>query len=173
MFGAKKNKQAVEPANESGKQKGKKEKKGIKRIVILALAAVVVAAAAGAAYCYFSGQIPYVFSESRQAEGKEKKTMVTNLGDVVVNLSDFGSSRYLRLSVVLEYSENIKLEEEIKVKQHKIRDALIDLLRRKTTADVQEPENIETLKRQILDKINEQLAAGKIDSVYFTDFLFQ
>jgi len=156
--------------------KQKADKKGSKKWLVILVVAVVaaIAATAAASYFFFGRQNPSASHASKsQASKEEKANQTAEIGDLVVNLSDPSVSRYLRVKIVVDFKEDKKLDEEIKQKVYVIKDALIDLLRRETSENIQNPENCEAIKKQILDKINGQLSSGQIEHVYFSDFLVQ
>ena len=158
------------------KQKPKKAGKRGKKTFLVVGAVAVIAVAAAASYFFFGMNEAGSFFNGRPAHAekeKQKPKQVVDLGDVVVNLADSGSTHYLRVTIVLEFFENKKLDEELKNKNHQVKDTIISLLRNKTAKDVQIPSNTEELKRQILEKVNELLDSGKVERAYFTEYLVQ
>ncbi|MCL6639498.1 MAG: flagellar basal body-associated FliL family protein [Firmicutes bacterium] len=158
---------------EEDKNKPREGKGGKKLLIVIAAVAVLAAAAAGV--YFFLGPKDHVSAGARSASAKEKAkaNQVVDFGDVVVNLADTGSSRYLRVKIVFEFPENKKLEEDLKKKNHQIKDLIISLLRTKTTADVYKPENVELIKKQILEKVNSCLENGQVENLFFTEYLVQ
>jgi len=158
---------------EAGEEKGnKKEKKGSRKVLLIIAAVVVIAVPAAAAFNFFGGG--KAGSPSPKNSAHENKKQMVDLSDIIVNLADKGSNRYLRLKIVLEFPENKKLDEEIKRKAPQIKDALIAILRNKTTTDIQAAGGSDEIKKQILQKLNnEYLTAGKVENIYFTDLLVQ
>jgi len=103
-----------ESSSETGedKQKPKKAGKRGKKTFLVLGAVAVIAVAAAASYFFFGMNEAGSFFNGRPAHAekeKQKPKQVVDLGDVVVNLADSGSTHYLRVTIVLEFFENKKL----------------------------------------------------------------
>ncbi|MDQ0285584.1 flagellar FliL protein [Desulfofundulus luciae] len=146
-----------------------KKRGGRGRTILLLLLAVIIGGGATFGALWFFGPL----SKPVQATPKERPMETLDLGDRVINLADEGPSRYLRVQVVLEYPHDKKLVEEIKAKQPMLTEAVLTILRSKTSDEVLPVKNQEAIKKQILDHINSQLLHGKVERLYFTDFLVQ
>lgn len=92
--------------------------------------------------------------------------------DVVVNPAGTMGRRYFVVSLSLEASD-AKVLEELKAKDSIIRDALITLLTQKTLDYISDVINMEAIRTEIQQVINEKLHKGKIDKVYFTSYILQ
>lgn len=155
------------------KEQGKKSKKagGLKKVLLIVLI-ITVLLGGSAAGAYFFLAKPGGAQEAVKKE-KEKPVEVMELGEMLVNLTSNGLPRYMRVKIVLEYPQDKKLSEEIKKKKHQITDTTITFLRSKTIAEVSSAGSVDTLKRELLDRINGQLESGRVTAVYFTDYLVQ
>jgi flagellar FliL protein len=91
----------------------------------------------------------------------------------VVNLNDSGGGRYLRVRMVLEYGKNEKLAAELKEKNAAIMENILHVLRSKSVDDIRPLDKEEMVKTEIMNSINTSLENGKIERIYFTDFLIQ
>ena len=109
----------------------------------------------------------------------------------VVNLADPGGRRYLKVSLSLEFNEQLAeddgggghggagspLETWRTGIAHEmgplLQDALTTVLASKTSAELLTPEGKEHLREEIIHHINEVLHAERIRNVYFTDFIIQ
>jgi len=138
-------------------------------MIILAGTVVGVGLVMGAVL-YFVG-IPGVVPRLKAPPPPVYETM--ELGERVVNLADVGGGRYLRLRIVLEYQKNEKLTAEIKEKTPQIMDRILYTLRGKSVDDVRPADKEEKVKSEIIGVINEKLKNGKVEKIYFTDFLIQ
>lgn len=146
-----------------------KKRGGRGRTILLLLLAVIIGGGATFGALWFFGPL----SKPVQATPKERPMETLDLGDRVINLADEGPSRYLRVQVVLEYPLDKKLVEEIEAKQPMLTEAVLTILRGKTSDEVLPVKNQEAIKKEILDHINSQLLHGKVERLYFTDFLVQ
>ncbi|HHO77252.1 MAG TPA: flagellar basal body protein FliL [Deltaproteobacteria bacterium] len=90
----------------------------------------------------------------------------------IVNLTDAQGTRYLKVVMQLEMSNEI-LGAEIDRKTPQIRDEIIMLLSSKAFDDVSSIAGKRALKRGILNSVNKYLATGRVLRVYFSDFVVQ
>lgn len=178
----------------------KKEKKGgskIKIIIIAIVAILVVGAGGYIGYTMFmknKGEADKTTTHTTQqvaiqqaqqqtgATGQQTAQNVTFLQQVVsaktfgldeflVNLADEDGKRYLKVKVFLGY-DNKKLDAELEEKKPILRDAIIGVIRTKKAADIT-PKGVESIKMEIIQRINPLLEKGKLNNVYINDILVQ
>lgn len=147
-----------------------KKKSRILVLLIIAIAAVVAGAIVMTTVLYFVG-IPGVAPKMKGEAPPVYQTL--DLGERVVNLADAGGGRYLKVKIVLEHKKDEKLAAELKEKEAPVMETIINVLRSKKINDVMPLENAEKVKGEILTKVNSKLESGKIERIYFTDFLIQ
>lgn len=96
--------------------------------------------------------------------------MVT-LENFTVNLSTIGSvvPRFARVSMSLQVLSD-DTEQEINQKMPQVRNAIIDLFNSKQPSDLDDTDERNSLKREILKSLNGFLVTGKVEGVYFTNF---
>jgi len=94
-----------------------------------------------------------------------------DMGELLINLSDDGGRRYLKISVTLGY-ENKKLAKELETKKQMLADAINSVLRSKQAKDFN-PKGTEKIKEEILSKINVMFENGRCDTVFFPQILVQ
>jgi len=100
------------------------------------------------------------------------KEYMYSIGDFTVNLDEPNYKRYMKVTIYVG-SDSKNLEAEITEKMPKIKGMITDILRAKKLDDVNTPEKTETIKKEIKDKTNPVLTAGKINNVYLNDILIQ
>ncbi|MGI9951207.1 flagellar basal body-associated FliL family protein [Moorellaceae bacterium AZ2] len=142
--------------------------KGSKPWLVIVLIAVLVLMSGGFAYLYLTGNRAVAGPDSRR-EARPAQIHKLTLDDIVVNLADPGLRRYLRTKITLEYT-NPHLEGELNEKIHRVRDAVIGILRNKKTEELRQEE---ALKRELLAAINSQLERGQVEDLYFEEFIVQ
>ncbi len=169
MAARKKEKETVEKEN-TEQQSGRKKKPFILVFLMVAAAAVAAGGLVMGAIIYFIG-IPGVMPKMKATPPPVYETL--ELGERVVNLTDPGNIRYLRVRIVLEYKKNEKLTAELKEKNAQVMDAVLKSLRSKSVDDIRPLEKEEKVKVEILNSINARLTSGKVERIYFTDFLIQ
>ncbi|MQL51425.1 hypothetical protein GFC01_03935 [Desulfofundulus thermobenzoicus] len=160
------NRRKQQATGETEKKKGG----GAFRTLLLLLLAIIIGGGATFGALWFLGPLS---GRAVQATPKEVPMETLDLGDKVINLADDGPSHYLRVRVVLEYPQDKKLSAEIKAKQPMLTEMALTVLRSKKAEDVLPVKNQEAIKKQMLDHMNSQLLHGKIERLYFTDFLVQ
>ena len=127
---------------------------------------------------------------------KPKIGMMLPMRERIVNLSDPGVMRYLKVTITLELADHSGKEipkgEEYKKKQDELKkelggtlplieDELTGILTARTSAELMSPEGKQRLRDEIKSKINKSLEKQAHDpkerqeilSVYFSDFIIQ
>lgn len=94
------------------------------------------------------------------------------LGTFIVNLTDKGADRYLKVTVVLDLQDKA-VQEEVAQRLPKIKDAVRTLLFTKNSDEMKRAEGIEVLKEDVIKRINAILPIGGVKNVYFPDFVIQ
>jgi flagellar FliL protein len=89
-----------------------------------------------------------------------------------VNLADQGRPRYLKLVLQAELEATGSVD-ELEGVRPKVRDSILMLLSAKTASDVTSVEGKETLRNEIIRRLNSFCTKGKVAEVYFTDFVVQ
>lgn len=114
-------------------------------------------------------QQPGVANASYLDQVVSEKTF--ELDEFLINLADEDGKRYLKTKVSLGY-DNKKLDKELEEKKSVIRDAIISILRTKKAADMG-PNNINNIKIEIIQRINQMLKEDQLNNIYFNDILVQ
>jgi len=90
----------------------------------------------------------------------------------VVNLYSESGGRYLKTSMNFEISGE-ELAAELDAKKPLIRDIIIKALSAKTYEEISTIKGKENLKDEIVMNVNEVLSDGKVNNIFFTDFVIQ
>jgi flagellar FliL protein len=96
----------------------------------------------------------------------------TELQGFIVNPAGTGGTRYLMVNIGLESSKAAVLE-EIKEKEVVVRDIVLKLLSQRTVEELADISLRPQLKETLRDTINSVLHKGKIDRLYFTQYVLQ
>lgn len=155
---------------ENVEQPQKKKRSGIRMILMAAVGALLAGGLLMGLVIYFFG-IPGVVPKMKKTPPPQYELL--DLGERVVNLADHGGMRYLKLRIVLEFKKNEKLSAEIKAKNAPVMEDIIHVLRSKSVDDIRPIAKEEKVKQEIVSKINTRLKNGKVEKVYFSDFLIQ
>ncbi|MCS6957950.1 MAG: flagellar basal body-associated protein FliL [Aquificaceae bacterium] len=147
----------------------REEKKGSSKKFILLIIPLLLAAIGGGGYFF-------LFSK----KGKKEETapapsqvgVMMDLGAFTVNLADRDVDAYARVSVTIELS-NEKVRAEVEKRLPIIKDAIIDVISSKTSSFVKTPEGRESLRLELIKRINTILFEGGVRNIYFTEFVVQ
>ncbi|MFH1982233.1 MAG: flagellar basal body-associated FliL family protein [Pseudomonadota bacterium] len=152
-----------------------------KIIIILSIVGFILVAGLGAGFFIMWSKISQLGApppEKEVAEVAVVEEKVPKLGPMmalnpfVVNLAESGGSRYLRMTVELELSEE-PVRSEIMTRLPQIRDAVLMILPNKTLADINSSDGKETLREELITAFNEILSKGEIKNIYYTEFVVQ
>ena len=120
---------------------------------------------------------PVVSAAQTPAHGA-RKSDYTNIGPMypldqfIVNLFSEDGSRYLKTTINLELGMP-ELATELDAKKPLIRDIIIKALSAKSYEEISTIAGKENLKDEIVANVNGVLKDGKINNVFFTDFVIQ
>lgn len=109
--------------------------------------------------------------EKKEAANPEFIGNLVPLDTFLVNLAGSRGQKLVKVDMELEVS-NQAVEKEINAIMPKIRDIIIIILSSKTYAQVATAQGKDALRNEIRDKVNLFLTKGRIDRVYFTEFIY-
>ncbi|HEX2987227.1 MAG TPA: flagellar basal body-associated FliL family protein [Chloroflexota bacterium] len=109
--------------------------------------------------------------------------------ETVVNLSDQGGRRYLKIALSVEFTANAdefrkanaeerkakqaEFDKKLAPQQPLIEDTIITVLASRTTTDVASPEGKQQLKADLKDSLNRALGGDQVANIYFSQFVTQ
>ncbi len=120
-------------------------------------------------------QVPVDPSKVAEMSVEEEENVIGPLyplDTMIVNLSDDGGKRYLRVTMALELSDPESVD-TIESRLPQIRDAVLMILPTKTYDDVSTTDGKIALRKQIMEKINTLMTKGRVNNIYFTEFVVQ
>ncbi|MCL0051991.1 flagellar basal body-associated FliL family protein [Peptococcaceae bacterium] len=99
--------------------------------------------------------------------------------DMLINLH--GTRVFLRFDIVMEYNaedeRNRNLSNDLREKNHVLQHEVIKLLRAKSVDDVRPPGSEDKIAEEITELVNKKLEElkieGRIERVYFTEYIVQ
>ena len=122
-------------------------------------------------------KIEHVIQGEADAQEKDKKTgsefqgKLIPLETFIVNLAGSKGRRVAKVNIELEVAgENIVTE--IEQRKAQIRDIIIIILSAKSYDQLSSREGKNALRGEIKDSVNGWLTKGRIEEVYFTDFIY-
>jgi flagellar FliL protein len=140
------------------------------RKLIIVAASVLVLGGVGGGYWYArqgSSQPP--------VEAPKEPPAIVNMDPFVVNLSDPGGARFLRVTLGLVVSGEGEAKEfaEDAVARMRVRSAILEMLSQQTAAQLTKPEGKADLKKAIAARSSESAEHLKVDDVLFSEFIVQ
>ncbi|GAW92927.1 flagellar basal body-associated FliL family protein [Calderihabitans maritimus] len=148
------------------------QKKGSKKrwLWIGLLVVLILLLTAGQTYFITTRFLSHQTETVRTPNGQEFRKFT--LEPFTVNLADLNFRRYIRLTIVLEYQDK-RLSKELEEKRHRIRDTIINFLWTKKVSDFASAGKVDSIREQLLEKINQSLITGKLTGLYFEDLIIQ
>jgi flagellar protein FliL len=139
-------------------------------LVKLAVLATVLALLGGGGYLGYVKFLKPPAVDSKKTQVPE--TVSQELGTFLVNLSDPGGKRYLKVAMQLELSDQ-KASDELTKRNAEVRDIILMTLSSKEFSEIGNPVGKTILKRELLTRLNKALRDGQVKEVYFSEFLVQ
>jgi flagellar FliL protein len=147
-------------------------------IIIAAFLLFVMAAMGGGFFILWTKMsalsAPAPMEEEAVVEEEESQEIgpLYSLGTLIVNLADEGGKRYLRVSIELEL-ESTEMTEEVESRLPQVRDSILMILPTKTFADINNTPGKIAVRDELLVAMNDLVTTGKIQNLYFTEFVVQ
>ena len=92
--------------------------------------------------------------------------------DVILNPAGTNGTRFLLTTVGFEVS-TAEAKKEIEAKDVQVRDALNTILTAKSLTTLSMPENRDSIRQEIAERVGKLLRTGKLSNVYFSKFIIQ
>jgi len=158
---------------------------GKQSVLLLVLAVINMAVVGGVGFMLWKGrqaekakptveQVVQGEHDSQEEEKHEEKLVkkpVVPLETFIVNLAGSKGRRVAKVNIELEVSKT-DVQKEIEQRQAQVRDIIIMILSSKTYEYVSTKEGKNQLRDEIKDTVNAFLSKGKIESVFFTEFIY-
>ncbi|GBD94267.1 flagellar basal body-associated protein FliL [bacterium BMS3Abin05] len=113
-----------------------------------------------------------VEADGVKKQKKRKPGQIYLIEDVIVNPKGTMGRHFVNVSIGLEEG-NKKLEKELKAQNAQVRDALIEIFVSKTIQELADVSSKESLKKEIMRRLNLMFGKGSIRHVYFSNFIIQ
>jgi flagellar protein FliL len=148
-------------------------KKGLLKWIVLGTAVLLLT---GAGYFGYHQLFPAP-QEIAEADNASESVRplqgrLVSLPPFVVNLADPLGRRFLKISMDLELSDERGVA-EINQAMPKVKDTILLLLSSKNYSDLAKLEDKLVLKEEIVERIGQVIGAGRLNNVYFTEFVIQ
>jgi flagellar protein FliL len=116
---------------------------------------------------------PIAPDTKKTAAPPQKFGKVIALEPVVVNLAQSEGRRYLKATVHLEVPEEEKVVKEVEARKPQLLDLLVNMLTKKTLAEVTTPDALDALRAEILERVVQAVGKERVRQVFVTEFVVQ
>lgn len=157
-------------ASEEEQKENQGPAKSSKKILILVIVLLLIAGGAAGAYLKFFAHSAK--SEEGQKEKEAAEPILKELDTFIVNLSDPGGKRFLKVAMKAKFDSQ-QAANEFTSRVFEYRDAIIMILSAKETEEVSKTSDKMNLKQEIVTAINRTMKKGQVQDIYFTEFLIQ
>lgn len=170
--------------SESGTVEGAEPKDGKRRLFTLLLIPLILLPALGGAWVSYSqydmilskmsGAAVEGITEEEQAEEASEPVEYGEFAEIqnlIVNPSGTDGTRFLMISLGIESKEAAALE-EVKAKDIVVRDTILKVLGERPVESLTIA-NHTAMKSELLAAINALLSEGKVERLYFTQYVLQ
>ncbi|MFH0995959.1 MAG: flagellar basal body-associated FliL family protein [Pseudomonadota bacterium] len=148
-----------------------------KNIIMMAGIALIVLAVIGGGF-FMLWQKLSALDKAKEAPKAPEKSDQGGMGPIfaldsfIVNLSDQGGKRYLRVTMGLELGEP-KAAEELTKRLPQIRDSILMTMPSRKVDELQTTEGKNSLRTEIISNLNVLLGKEIVKKIYFTEFVIQ
>lgn len=154
-------------AKEAGENTGKGNK-GVMVILFILGLIVLGGATFGAVFMYMK------YEKTVSAQEVIVENTYMDLEEFTVNLADEGGKRYFKGEIALGYDiTKTKLKEELALNQVVVRDDIIFYFKSQKAEYINNVENKDAMKKQLIDAINKDLTKGKLTDIRFKSMIIQ
>jgi len=110
--------------------------------------------------------------ETEVVDGPRELGPLLPMEEILVNIADTKGRRYFKTSLTLEM-DGKDLEKDAPTRLPLLRGRVIELLAHKTMDELTQPSARESLRIEILETLNAEVAGGEFRDLFFTEFLVQ
>jgi len=141
------------------------------KIILIGLVLFIVAM--GFSFFLMRSMMAPFLPEKETEKQMESRGNLVSVGEFTTNINDVAGTRFLKVEVFVEVSEeNKKAAAEIESYMPIIKDSVLTILSSKTAADL-DTNNREKIKLEIKKDLNRKIGSEVILNVYFTSFIMQ
>jgi flagellar FliL protein len=169
-------------AEKSLQQEGMAPPKSKKNLILFAILGVVLLGAVGvAAYMMGKAKAPAEQPPTQAQAGtgavpasgtKVLSGLMVEIEPFVVNILDDQGTRYLKAAITLEVDSEAAIQESTD-RMPQVRDAILLLISNKTFSEMSDLQGKLQLRAELMSKINSFFRKGKVQKIYFTEFIVQ
>jgi flagellar FliL protein len=149
-----------------------------KNIIIIVGVVLIVLAVIGGGFFMLWQKLSTLDKPQEESGRSSEKSSHGGMGPVfaldsfIVNLSDQGGKRYLRVTMGLELGDP-KLAEELTKRLPQVRDSILMTLPSRKVDELQTAEGKSALRAEIVSNLNELLGKDTVKKIYITEFVIQ
>ncbi len=153
------------------------EKKSSKKMLFIIVAAAVLLLGGGAAaFFLLRGENETTVEDA--APTARRQQAPGNIGPMVdiepfiINILDDSGTRYLKAAITLEMNSPAAVE-ETRLRMPQLQDAILLLVGNKTFGELADLHGKLQLRSELRERLNGILTNGRVEKIYFTEFVVQ
>lgn len=167
-------------AEKDFQQDGPASGKNSKNLILIGVLGLLLLAAIGVA-AYMMGRASTPTAEPPSEVGTETAPnagtkvlsgLMVEIEPFIVNILDVEGTRYLKAAITLEVDNEMAMKEAGE-RMPQIRDAILLLMSNKTFSEMSDLQGKLQLRAELLSRINSFFRKGKVQKIYFTEFVVQ
>lgn len=167
-------------AEKAPQGEGQAPSKSKLNLIIFAVLGVLLMGAIGVA-AYMMGKSNTPAAEPQAQTGAAAVTpngtkvlsgLMVEVEPFIVNILDGQGTRYLKAAITLEVDSDAAVQESTD-RMPQIRDAVLLLISNKTFGEMSDLQGKLQLRAELMSKINSFFRKGKVQKIYFTEFVVQ
>lgn len=164
-------------AKEKEKETPEKQPRSKNKLLLIGVPLLVVLIFGTAAGAYFLGAFNGAggdaeASAARDSDDNKPLGPLLEMEDLVVNITHKDSTRFLKVGITLEVADK-ESSEAINRRLPQITDAVLLMVGNKSFDEVKDLQGKMQLKADLLARIQELSGNGKVENLFFTDFVVQ
>ena len=169
-------------AEKALQQEGMAPSNSKKKLILFGILGVLLLGGIGAAaFMMGKANAPTTESQSQAQDGpgavpatgtKVLSGLMVEVEPFVVNILDVQGTRYLKAAITLEVDSEAAVQEST-TRMPQIRDAVLLLISNKTFGEMSDLQGKLQLRAELMSKINSFFRQGKVQKIYFTEFVVQ
>ncbi len=164
-------------AKEKEKETPEKQSRSKNKLFLIGVPILVLLIFGTAAGAYFLGAFNGGGGGAEASAGRssgENKSLgpLLEMEDLVVNITHKDSTRFLKVGITLEAADK-ESSDAIKRRLPQITDAVLLMVGNKSFDEIKDLQGKMQLKADLLARIQELSGNGKVENLFFTDFVVQ
>jgi len=146
----------------------------IRTLLYVAVALVLIIVSGTIAYIVAKrvGKAPATGKTAQEYKVQAKPRAHFDLKPFSVNTNDIDEPHFVKITISLGYEKGkTDLQTELNARREQLRDIIISIIGNKKHTELNTQDKKDKLKEEIIRKVSDVLTNGKVEAIYFTEFV--